>query len=145
MATEQLIVKVADFGLSRIIKEDKEYYVDTKSALPFKWTGRISLLLFHLQHQRLLRFTSSLLKRYEVLRNCVTVLLDVWSFGVCLWEIFTLGMVPYVGVSNDAVYSKISSGYRLDLPSNCPNEVCSVMLKCWESDPEQRPSFNKVL
>jgi len=70
---------------------------------------------------------------------------DVWSFGVVLWEIFTLGALPYSELSNKEVITKVQNGHRLSKPTaNCPSEIYELMQRCWKDDPSERPSFNQI-
>lgn len=71
---------------------------------------------------------------------------DVWSFGVFMWEMYSMGEVPYPGmVINEAFIDSISNGYRMSKPDNCPQDVYeNVILKCWALDPVQRPSFKDI-
>lgn len=66
---------------------------------------------------------------------------DVWSFGVTLWEIYSYGRVPYPRMSMEETVRRITEGYRLERPDECPDAVYSIMLSCWHADPEQRPTF----
>ncbi|XP_037077346.1 focal adhesion kinase 1-like isoform X2 [Pollicipes pollicipes] len=111
-------VKLADFGLSRWV-EDQSYYKASKCKLPIKWMAPESI--------NFRRFTTAS---------------DVWMFGVCMWEILTLGVQkPFQGVPNSEVVGKIEAGERLPLPARCPPRVYSLMLGCWHYEPAKRPSF----
>ncbi|CAM4621570.1 unnamed protein product, partial [Lepidochelys olivacea] len=69
---------------------------------------------------------------------------DVWSYGVLLWEIFSLGAAPYPGMSNQQVVSQVERGFRMRAPKRCPVEVYDVMLRCWEASPSLRPKFSAI-
>ena len=71
---------------------------------------------------------------------------DVWSFGVLLWEFFTLGSTPYPGMEFDEeFYIKLNSGYRMAQPKYCPNFIYrDIMAKCWLKDPNLRPEFSQL-
>ncbi|XP_033123156.1 fibroblast growth factor receptor 1-like [Anneissia japonica] len=69
---------------------------------------------------------------------------DVWSFGVLMWEILTLGSKPYGKMSINTVVEKVSAGLRLKKPENISNELYSVMNACWHTTPESRPSFENL-
>jgi len=67
------------------------------------------------------------------------------SFGVLLWEMFSLGYMPYPGRSNVEVIDTVMNGGRLDIPRTCPTTVSDVMLSCWSRDADQRPSFADIV
>ena len=67
-----------------------------------------------------------------------------WSYGVVLWEIFTLGGSPYPGVATDEFLSYLKSKKRMEQPESCPDEFYQLMLDCWEDNPEMRPTFSKI-
>ncbi|KAM4628758.1 platelet-derived growth factor receptor alpha [Polymixia lowei] len=113
------IVKICDFGLARDIMHDNNYVSKGSTFLPVKWMAPESIF-----------------------DNLYTTLSDVWSYGILLWEIFSLGGTPYPGmVVDSSFYNKIKSGYRMAKPEHAPNDVYEMMMKCWNSEPEKRPSF----
>ena len=60
----------------------------------------------------------------ESLRDLVfSIKSDVWSFGVVLWELFTLAETPYPNIQVDAVYQKLTEGYRMSCPEHAPQEM----------------------
>ncbi|KAK4821476.1 hypothetical protein QYF61_020690 [Mycteria americana] len=69
---------------------------------------------------------------------------DVWSFGILLWEAFSLGAIPYTNLSNQQTREAVEQGVRLDPPEQCPEEVYRLMQRCWEYDPRKRPSFGTI-
>ncbi|XP_058495284.1 platelet-derived growth factor receptor alpha isoform X2 [Solea solea] len=113
------IVKICDFGLARDIMHDNNYVSKGSTFLPVKWMAPESIF-----------------------DNLYTTLSDVWSYGILLWEIFSLGGTPYPGmVVDSSFYNKIKSGYRMSKPEHAPLDVYEMMMKCWNSEPEKRPSF----
>uniref|UniRef100_A0A8C5SG11 receptor protein-tyrosine kinase n=1 Tax=Laticauda laticaudata TaxID=8630 RepID=A0A8C5SG11_LATLA len=113
------IVKICDFGLARDIMHDSNYVSKGSTFLPVKWMAPESIF-----------------------DNLYTTLSDVWSYGILLWEIFSLGGTPYPGMMVDSTfYNKIKSGYRMTKPDHATSEVYDIMVKCWNSEPEKRPSF----
>lgn len=74
----------------------------------------------------------------------ITTKSDVWSFAVVLWEIVTFGDSPYPGISSDRILSLLKTGYRMDKPDNCPDEMYAIMQKCWKTEPDERPSFHDL-
>ncbi|XP_046844069.1 tyrosine-protein kinase ABL1-like isoform X2 [Xenia sp. Carnegie-2017] len=115
------IVKVGDFGLSRLLLRDDMYTARQGSKFPIKWTAPEALAY-----------------------NEFTVKSDVWAFGVLLWEIATYGISPYPGLDLSQVYDKLLTGYRMQAPAGCPDEVYQLMRKCWEFEPMDRPSFKEI-
>ncbi|XP_065379485.1 tyrosine-protein kinase Srms isoform X3 [Macaca fascicularis] len=117
LVDDGLACKVADFGLARLLKDDI-YSPSSGSKIPVKWTAPEAA-------------------SYRVFSQKS----DVWSFGVLLYEVFTYGQCPYEGMTNHETLQQIMRGYRLPRPAACPAEVYVLMLECWRSSPEERPSF----
>ena len=69
---------------------------------------------------------------------------DVWAFGVVLWEIFSLGRMPYPGMSLNQLIEGLKNGYRMDKPEYATNEVGRLMGWCWKQDPNRRPTFRQL-
>ncbi|XP_072108801.1 platelet-derived growth factor receptor alpha [Mobula birostris] len=116
------IVKICDFGLARDIMHDSNYVSKGNTFLPVKWMAPESIF-----------------------DNLYTTLSDVWSYGILLWEIFSLGGTPYPGMMVDSnFYNKIKSGYRMTKPEHASSDVYDLMVKCWNSEPEKRPSFTRL-
>ncbi|KAM7353618.1 tyrosine-protein kinase transmembrane receptor Ror [Cochliomyia hominivorax] len=118
---EQLMVKISDFGLSRDIYSSDYYRVQSKSLLPVRWMPSESILYG--------KFTTES---------------DVWSFGVVLWEIYSYGMQPYFGHSNQEVINLVRSRQLLACPDSCPTAVYSLMIECWHEQSVRRPSFGEI-
>ncbi|XP_053704748.1 proto-oncogene tyrosine-protein kinase Src isoform X1 [Synchiropus splendidus] len=114
---ENMVCKVADFGLARLI-EDNEYTARQGAKFPIKWTAPEAALYG--------RFT---------------IKSDVWSFGILLTELATKGRVPYPGMVNREVLDQVERGYRMPCPADCPDSMHEMMLNCWRKEPEERPTF----
>jgi Protein tyrosine and serine/threonine kinase len=67
------------------------------------------------------------------------------SFGVLMWEVFSLGYMPYPGCGNQEVMQFVADGGRLDSPGGCPSPVYTIMTSCWRSEPAERPSFAAII
>ncbi|XP_028589625.2 tyrosine-protein kinase receptor Tie-1 isoform X3 [Podarcis muralis] len=115
---ENLTSKIADFGLSR---GEEVYVKKTMGRLPVRWMAIESL-------------------NYSV----YTTKSDVWSFGVLLWEIVSLGGTPYCGMTCAELYEKLPQGYRMEKPLNCDDEVYELMRQCWRDRPYERPPFAQI-
>lgn len=118
---EDRVVKIADFGLLRHTYGDI-YEVKNTKKLPIKWMALESLN-----------------------NGTYTSKSDVWSFGILLWELCTMGGIPYPGISNRDLYSNLKTGYRMNKPDICSDELYELMLDCWKEDPNERPSFDQLL
>uniref|UniRef100_A0A9J7Y369 receptor protein-tyrosine kinase n=2 Tax=Cyprinus carpio TaxID=7962 RepID=A0A9J7Y369_CYPCA len=123
LLTQGRVAKICDFGLARDITRDSSYVLRGNACLPVKWMSPESLFA------------------------CVyTFESDVWSYGILLWEIFSLGNTPYPGIPVGSTYYKmIQDGYRMSEPEFAPIEVYEVMRWCWSADPLKRPTFKKLV
>ncbi|CAI5455357.1 unnamed protein product [Caenorhabditis angaria] len=70
---------------------------------------------------------------------------DVWSLGVLIWELMSLGCSPFSEVDPEEVYSLVVNGARLYQPNNCPDQLYKVMLCCWRNLCEERPTGEQVV
>ncbi|XP_055537399.1 tyrosine-protein kinase transmembrane receptor Ror [Wyeomyia smithii] len=118
---EHLTVKISDFGLSRDIYSSDYYRVQSKSLLPVRWMPSESILYG--------KFTTES---------------DVWSYGVVLWEIYSYGLQPYYGYSNQEVINMVRARQLLPCPEACPSAVYSLMVECWHEQAVRRPTFPEI-
>ncbi|XP_064128729.1 protein-tyrosine kinase 2-beta isoform X4 [Loxodonta africana] len=114
-------VKLGDFGLSRYI-EDEEYYKASVTRLPIKWMSPESI--------NFRRFTTAS---------------DVWMFAVCMWEILSFGKQPFFWLENKDVIEVLEKGDRLPKPDLCPPVLYTLMTRCWDYDPSDRPRFTELV
>uniref|UniRef100_A0A3Q1IAP7 Proto-oncogene tyrosine-protein kinase receptor Ret n=1 Tax=Anabas testudineus TaxID=64144 RepID=A0A3Q1IAP7_ANATE len=114
-------MKISDFGLSRDVYEEDSYVKRSKGRIPVKWMA-IESLFDHIY----------------------TTQSDVWSFGVLLWEIVTLGGNPYPGIAPERLFNLLKTGYRMERPENCTEEMYNLMLRCWKQEPDKRPTFSDI-
>ena len=71
-----------------------------------------------------------------------TIKSDVWSFGIFLIELVTHGDEPYSGMTDDeVVMAQVTQGYHMPQPPGCPDPLYQIMLECWKTKPEKRPTF----
>uniref|UniRef100_A0A4W3IK55 receptor protein-tyrosine kinase n=1 Tax=Callorhinchus milii TaxID=7868 RepID=A0A4W3IK55_CALMI len=123
LLTHGRVAKICDFGLARDIRNDSNYVVKGNARLPVKWMAPESIF------------------------DCVyTFESDVWSYGILLWEIFSLGSSPYPGIPVDNnFYKMIKEGYRMLNPEFASEELYEVMKACWDATPLRRPTFEQVV
>ncbi|EFN69712.1 Proto-oncogene tyrosine-protein kinase receptor ret [Camponotus floridanus] len=115
------VCKISDFGLTRDVYEDDAYLKRSKGRVPVKWMAPESLA-----------------------DHVYTSKSDVWSFGVLLWELVTLGASPYPGVDVHNLYNLLKAGYRMEKPLNCSQQLYKLMVSCWHQEPGMRPSFKEL-
>ena len=70
---------------------------------------------------------------------------DIWSFGILLWEVMSLGYMPYPGRGNQEVMQLVTNGGRLEPPNYCPGPLYGLMCQCWHPIPEERPTFKTIM
>uniref|UniRef100_A0A674DWE6 Ephrin type-A receptor 7 n=1 Tax=Salmo trutta TaxID=8032 RepID=A0A674DWE6_SALTR len=123
LVNSNLVCKVSDFGLSRVIDDDPEaVYTTTGGKIPVRWTAMEAI-----QYRK---FTSAS---------------DVWSYGIVMWEVMSYGERPYWDMSNQDVIKAIEEGYRLPAPMDCPPGLHQLMLDCWQKDRADRPKFDQIV
>ncbi|XP_040852922.1 fibroblast growth factor receptor 4 isoform X2 [Ochotona curzoniae] len=122
LVTEDNVMKIADFGLARGVHHIDYYKKTSTGRLPVKWMAPEALFDRVYTHQS-----------------------DVWSFGILLWEIFTLGGSPYPGIPVEELFSLLREGHRMDRPPHCPPELYGLMRECWHAAPSQRPTFKQLV
>lgn len=122
MVAGDFTVKVGDFGMTRDIYETDYYRKGTKGLLPVRWMSPESL------------------KDGVFSSNS-----DVWSYGVVLWEMATLAMQPYQGLSNEQVLRYVVDGGVMERPEHCPDRLYELMRACWAHRPSLRPSFMQLV
>ncbi|XP_057368363.2 vascular endothelial growth factor receptor 1-like [Daphnia carinata] len=121
LLADEGVVKVADFGMAKKMYYEGNYE-RAEGLMPVKWMAIESLTARIFSSQS-----------------------DVWSFGVLLWELFTLGEVPYPGMDvGHLLIKEIKSGYRMEKPDNAPNFFGVIMANCWKTEPNERPTFRQL-
>ncbi|XP_017312319.1 ephrin type-A receptor 6 [Ictalurus punctatus] len=123
LVDDNLVCKVSDFGLSRVLEDDPEAsYTTTGGKIPIRWTAPEAI-----QYRK---FSSAS---------------DVWSYGIVMWEVMSYGERPYWEMSNQDVILSIEEGYRLPAPMGCPVALHQLMVHCWQKERSRRPRFHDIL
>ncbi|XP_072832156.1 vascular endothelial growth factor receptor 1 isoform X1 [Vicugna pacos] len=123
LLSENNVVKICDFGLARDIYKNPDYVRKGDTRLPLKWMAPESI--------------------FDKIYSTKS---DVWSYGVLLWEIFSLGGSPYPGVQMDEDFcSRLKEGMRMRAPEYATPEIYQTMLDCWHRDPADRPRFAELV
>ncbi|XP_047365470.1 fibroblast growth factor receptor homolog 1-like isoform X3 [Vespa velutina] len=123
LVSDEYILKIADFGLARDIHCHDYYRKTTDGRLPVKWMAPEAL--FH---------------------RVYTTQSDVWSYGILLWEIMTLGGTPYPSVpSVEKLFQLLRTGHRMEKPPCCSIEIYMLMRDCWSYQPNERPMFGELV
>ncbi|XP_022258075.1 ephrin type-A receptor 4-A-like isoform X2 [Limulus polyphemus] len=123
LVNNNLVCKIADFGLSREIESATEgAYTTSGGKIPVRWTAPEAIAFR--------KFTSAS---------------DVWSFGIVCWEVMSYGERPYWNWSNQDVIKSIDKGYRLSAPMDCPEALHQLMLDCWQKERSFRPTFSSIV
>ncbi|VDK80868.1 unnamed protein product [Litomosoides sigmodontis] len=120
LTNNERVAKICDFGLMRVLENNERLYVmSTQKKVPFAWCPPESLRYRQFSHAS-----------------------DVWSFGVTLWELFSYGEEPWIGLRGAEVLAKLEAGERLPKPQRCSDELYYFMSKCWSLETDLRPKFN---
>ncbi|XP_034003467.1 LOW QUALITY PROTEIN: vascular endothelial growth factor receptor 1 [Trematomus bernacchii] len=123
LLSDNKVVKICDFGLARDIYKDPDYVRKGDARLPLKW-----------------------MSPEAIFDKVFTTQSDVWSFGILLWEIFSLGASPYPGLQIDEEFChRLKGGTRMRAPEYSTPEIYSTMLACWEAGPSDRPTFTNLV
>ncbi|XP_064105314.1 tyrosine-protein kinase Shark-like isoform X1 [Macrobrachium nipponense] len=122
LLSSMTLVKISDFGLSRALGGNKDYYTSSKGGKwPLKWCAPESINYGTFTHGS-----------------------DVWSYGITLWEMYTFGDQPYGELPGFKVVELLEKKDRLPQPEKCPDSVFNLMMQCWSYKPHSRPSFKEL-
>ncbi|KAJ8389579.1 hypothetical protein AAFF_G00118160 [Aldrovandia affinis] len=123
LVNSNLVCKVSDFGMSRVLEDDPEATYTTRGGkIPIRWTPPEAITYR--------KFTSAS---------------DAWSYGIVMWEVMSYGERPYWDMSNQDVIKAIEEGYRLPPPMDCPVALHQLMLDCWQRERNERPKFSQIV
>lgn len=122
LVSNDCVVKIGDFGMTRDVYETDYYRKTNSGLLPIRWMAPESLK-----------------------DGVFTSQSDVWGYGVVLWEVVTLAEQPYQGSSNEQVLQEVMAGRRLEIPRQTPDALRQIMVSCWKSYPSQRRTFMQIV
>ncbi|XP_026947770.1 tyrosine-protein kinase transmembrane receptor ROR2 isoform X2 [Sagmatias obliquidens] len=118
---DKLTVKISDLGLFREVYSADYYKLTGSALLPIRWMSPEAIMY-----------------------GKFSVDSDIWSYGVVLWEVFSYGLQPYCGHSNQDVVEMVRSRQVLPCPDDCPAWVYALMIECWHEFPSRRPRFKDI-
>ncbi|XP_040203142.1 activated CDC42 kinase 1-like [Rana temporaria] len=124
LVVSEKTVKIGDFGLTRILATNADHYtMSPHRKIPFAWCAPESLKFGKFSHSS-----------------------DVWMFGVTMWEMFTYGQDPWLGLNGKQILAAIErDSERLECPEDCSPDLYNVMMKCWAYIPKERPNFTSII
>ncbi|KAL6101587.1 ptk7 [Pungitius sinensis] len=122
LINSQRRVKVSSLSLSKDVYNG-EYYHYRQAWIPLRW-----------------------LPSESVFEDDFSTKSDVWAFGVLMWEVFSLGEMPYPKLSDDEVLEGLQTGkLKLPVPDGCPSKIYKLMVRCWATGLKERPSFTEIV
>ncbi|XP_077999919.1 uncharacterized protein LOC144452654 [Glandiceps talaboti] len=113
--------KIGSFAMA-IQTDEAEIQDNRETRLPIRWMATESL-------------------KYGIFSK----MSDVWAYGVVVWEIVTLGALPYTTMKNKEIIERVKKGYRMEKPPHCTQEIYTIMLRCWNGTAHERPSFSELV
>ncbi|XP_017553225.2 ephrin type-A receptor 7 isoform X3 [Pygocentrus nattereri] len=145
LVNSNLVCKVSDFGLSRVIDDDPEAVYTTtgkmQDVMNMMFTPATDLHFTEQGGKIPVRWTATEAIQYRKFTSAS----DVWSYGIVMWEVVSYGERPYWDMSNQDVIKAIEEGYRLPAPMDCPPGLHQLMLDCWQKDRADRPKFDQIV
>ncbi|XP_037606377.1 ephrin type-A receptor 7 isoform X3 [Sebastes umbrosus] len=145
LVNSNLVCKVSDFGLSRVIDDDPEAVYTTtgkiQDIMNLIFTPATDLRFTEQGGKIPVRWTAPEAIQYRKFTSAS----DVWSYGIVMWEVMSYGERPYWDMSNQDVIKAIEEGYRLPAPMDCPPGLHQLMLDCWQKDRAERPKFDQIV
>ncbi|XP_071389560.1 ephrin type-A receptor 7 isoform X2 [Centroberyx affinis] len=145
LVNSNLVCKVSDFGLSRVIDDDPEAVYTTtgkmQDIMNLIFTPATDLHFTEQGGKIPVRWTATEAIQYRKFTSAS----DVWSYGIVMWEVMSYGERPYWDMSNQDVIKAIEEGYRLPAPMDCPPGLHQLMLDCWQKDRAERPKFDQIV
>lgn len=121
LVSAQRVVKISALGLNKDVY-NSEYYHLRQAWVPLRW-----------------------MPPEAVQEDDFSTKSDIWSFGVLMWEVFSLGEMPFTAMPDDEVLAGLqNSSLKLSAPENCSSRFYKLMQRCWALSPKDRPSFSDI-
>ncbi|XP_077985775.1 tyrosine kinase receptor Cad96Ca-like isoform X2 [Glandiceps talaboti] len=120
---DDMTCKISNLSYSTCVSNANRFYdMAVKEKIPYQWMSLESITkwIFNLKS-------------------------EVWSFGVVVWELVSLGRTPFQHLTQALVVARIRKGYRLEKPLQCSEEMYDIMLRCWREYPSERPTFSALV
>ncbi|XP_025101069.1 fibroblast growth factor receptor 4-like isoform X1 [Pomacea canaliculata] len=121
LLTDRGVCKITDFGLARDIHGSDNYERRSKGPLPIRWMAPEALI-----------------------DGRHSTWSDVWSYGILVWEVVTLGASPYPGMSASQVFKFVNDGKKMEKPQHCTDDLYDLMTQCWRQSSAKRPTFDDI-
>ena len=119
--TLNLSCRIADFGMCREMRNEREYYRSSGIFIPVRWASPESVFY----------------QRYSEKS-------DVWSFGMTMYEIWGMGLKPWYKLETEDVVDALVKHNLPTPPTGCPRSIYELMIDIWNPVPESRPSFSDL-
>ena len=120
LVSKNLICKVDVVSMARVLSDDM-YKAYARAKFLIKWKAPEAAMYNHF-----------------------TIKSDVWSFGILLYELITYGHPPYSGLNNAEVLEALRTGFCMQCPKVCPEQLYSIMRECWRHNAASRPTFESL-
>ena len=121
LVAKDMTIRIADFGMSREVLSESNYYTSSSNTIPLRWTAPEAVLYKKFSEKS-----------------------DVWSYGMTLFEIWTLGDKPWGESTNEEIIEALTVKQSPALPPDCPEGICRVLIETWRGDKNNRPTFSEV-
>ena len=127
LVTKDYVAKISDFGIST---KGKQLSADGCGSA--RWRAPEM-------------FIRTANKKGKMIGDICTNKIDVYGYSIILWELFHMPAIPWEEDLDEMVEKKVLSGQRMKLSDNVGSSWKQLIQSCWNQDPEQRPSFHRIV